>query len=135
MSLLLSVLAASAYAVGGVFMRKAEGFAHALPTAMVFICFGVGAALQTLAMRRSELTVNYILVLGLEAALALLLGVAWLGESVSLLRLAGVALIVAGVVSLRLEEGRGARPGGPRPGDRGADMGPVGGGRAALKSE
>ena len=133
MSLLFSLLAASAYAVGGVFMRKAEGFAHALPTAMVFLCFGVGAALQTLAMRRSEVTVNYILVLGLEAALALLLGVAWLGESVSLLRLAGVALIVTGVVSLKLEEGRGASSGGPRLPDRGAEVGPGGGVRAASK--
>ena len=133
MSLLLSLLAASAYAVGGVFMRKAEGFAHALPTAMVFLCFGVGAALQTLAMRRSEVTVNYILVLGLEAALALLLGVAWLGESVSLLRLGGVALIVTGVVSLKLEESRGASSGGPRLPDRGAEVGPGGGVRAASK--
>jgi len=124
-SLLFSLLAASAYAVGGVFMRKAEAFTHALPTALVFICFGVGAALQTLGMRRSELTVNYILVLGFEAALALLLGVAWLGESVSLLRLAGIALIVAGVVSLRLEEGRRASSGGRLLRDRGADVGPV----------
>jgi multidrug transporter EmrE-like cation transporter len=59
------------YTVGGVFMRKAEGFAHALPTVMVFPCFGTGAALQTLAMKRSEVSINYILVLGLEAALAL----------------------------------------------------------------
>lgn len=104
MSLFLSVLAAGAYTVGGLFMRKADGFAHALPAAMVFGCFGVGAALQTLAMRRSELSVNYILVLGLEAALALLLSIAWLGEAVSPLKLAGLVLILAGVMSLRLED-------------------------------
>ena len=103
MNLLLSLLAAGAYTVGGVFMRKAEGFAHALPAAMVFGCFCVGAALQTLAMRRSELSINYILVLGLEAALALLLGIGWLGEGLSPRKLAGLALILAGVMSLRLE--------------------------------
>jgi multidrug transporter EmrE-like cation transporter len=103
MNLLFSLLAAGAYTVGGLFMRKAEGFAHALPTAMVFGCFGVGAALQILAMRRSELSVNYILVLGLEAALALLLGIGWLGEALSPRKLAGLALILAGVMSLRLE--------------------------------
>ena len=85
-------------------MRKADGFAHALPAAMVFGCFGVGAALQTLAMKRSELSVNYILVLGLEAALALLLSIGWLGEAMSPRKLAGLALILAGVMSLRLEE-------------------------------
>ena len=103
MTLFLSLLAAGAYAVGGLFMRKAEGFAHALPAAVVFGCFGVGAALQILAMRRSELGVNYVLVLGLEAALALLLGIGWLGETLSTRKLAGLALILAGVMSLRLE--------------------------------
>jgi multidrug transporter EmrE-like cation transporter len=103
MNLLLSVLAAGAYTVGGLFMRKAEGFAHARPAAMVFGCFCVGAALQTMAMRRSELSINYILVLGLEAALALLLGIGWLGEALSPRKLAGLALILAGVMSLRLE--------------------------------
>jgi drug/metabolite transporter (DMT)-like permease len=72
---------------------------------MVFVCFCAGAAMQTLAMRRSEISVNYILVLGLEAALALVLGVAWLGEAVSPLKLAGVALIVVGVAALRSTEG------------------------------
>ena len=104
MNLLLSLLAASAYAVGGLFMRKAEGFAHALPAAMVFGCFCGGAALQTLAMRRSELSINYILVLGLEAALALVLGIGWLGGAPSSRKLAGLALILAGVMSLRQEE-------------------------------
>jgi multidrug transporter EmrE-like cation transporter len=109
MNLLLSALAAGFYTVGGLFMRKAEGFAHALPALMVFVCFGAGAALQTLAMRRSELSVTYIVVLGLEAGLALLLGVALLGEAPSPRKLAGLALILAGILALRLEE----RPRGP----------------------
>jgi multidrug transporter EmrE-like cation transporter len=104
MNLLLSLLAAGAYTVGGLFMRKAEGFAHAGPAAMVFGCFCLGAALQTLAMRRSELSINYILVLGLEAALALLLGVACLGEALSPRKVVGLALILVGVCSLRLAE-------------------------------
>jgi multidrug transporter EmrE-like cation transporter len=116
MNLLLSVLAAGSYTVGGLFMRKAEGFSHALPTAMVFVCFCAGATLQTLAMRRSELSINYILVLGLEAGLAVLLGVTWLGEAPSPLKLAGLALILAGVLSLRLEE----RPQGSAPTAAGA---------------
>jgi len=111
MDLLLSLLAAGAYTVGGLFMKRAEGFAHALPTALVFGCFCAGAALQTLAMRRSELSINYVLVLGLEAALALLLGIAYLGEGLSPRKLAGLALILAGVMSLRLE----GRPSAPAP--------------------
>lgn len=104
MNLLLSALAAGAYTVGGVFMRKADGFAHTLPASLVFACFGVGATLQTLAMRHSEVSINYVLVLGLEAGLALLFGTAWLGEALSPRKLAGLALILAGVLSLWLEQ-------------------------------
>jgi multidrug transporter EmrE-like cation transporter len=104
MNLLLSLLAAGAYTVGGVFMRKAEGFAYALPTGVMFACFCVGATLQTLAMRHSEVSINYPLVVGLEAMLAVLLGAAWLGERVSPPKLAGLTLILAGVLCLWLEE-------------------------------
>lgn len=110
MDLLLSALAAAAYAFGGLFMKKAEGFAHAAPAVMVFICFGLGATLQTLAMTRSEVSVNYVLVLGLEAALAVLLGTAWLEEALSLRRLTGLALILAGIISLRMEARSEAAP-------------------------
>jgi hypothetical protein len=71
---------------------------------MVFVCFGVGAALQTLSLRRSELSVNYVVVLGFEAGLAIVAGVGWLGEPLSARKLAGLALIIAGILSLRLEE-------------------------------
>lgn len=121
MDLLLSVLAAGSYTVGGLFMRKSQGFGQALPTVMVFACFGVGATLQTLAMRRSELSVNYVLVLGMEAGLALVLGVTFLGEAPSAPKLAGLALILAGILSLRLAKSRegsarcGPWPCGPTP--------------------
>jgi len=104
MSLLLSVLAAGAYVAGGLAMRRADGFTHAVPSALVFVGFCVGAALQTFAMRHSPLSINYVLVLGLEAALAVLLGTAWLGEALSPAKLAGLGLILAGVVLLRLPD-------------------------------
>jgi threonine/homoserine efflux transporter RhtA len=61
-------------------------------------------------MKRSEVSVNYVLVLGLEAALAVLLGTAWLDEALSLRRLAGLALILAGIISLRMEARSEAAP-------------------------
>jgi multidrug transporter EmrE-like cation transporter len=97
---LLCVLAAAAYVISGVCMRKAAGFSCALPSLMVFVCLCAGAVLQTLSLRRGELGVNYVVVLGLEAGLALLLGVTWLGESLSARKLVGIALILAGTLSL-----------------------------------
>jgi drug/metabolite transporter (DMT)-like permease len=49
------------------------------------------------------LEIEMNLVLGLEVALAFLLGIGWLGEALSARKLAALALILAGVMSLRLE--------------------------------
>jgi len=52
-------------------------------------------------MRHAEMTVTYIVVLGLEAIAALLLGLFFLGEGVTLVKLIGVLLIAVGIVVLR----------------------------------
>jgi multidrug transporter EmrE-like cation transporter len=61
----------------------------------------VGAALQTLAMKREDLAVTYLLVVGLESNLAFLFGVLWFSESCTPVRIAGVLLITGGIISLR----------------------------------
>ncbi len=101
MTLLLAALAAAAYAVGGVFMKHSAGLTQPRPSLAVFALFVAGAALQTLSMRDSLMSSNYLIVLGLEAAIALALGVALLGEGLSLVRAAGVVFVVIGVAILR----------------------------------
>jgi multidrug transporter EmrE-like cation transporter len=54
-----------------------------------------------LGMRRFDLGVAYIAVLGLEAALAFVLSVAVLHESYSVGRIIAIALILSGVALLR----------------------------------
>lgn len=101
MTLTMPILAALAFTLGGVFMKHADGLRHAGPVAGFVALFGVGAALQSQAMRRAELGPTYILVLGLEAILAFGLGVWLFGESVTPARVAAVVLIVAGIALLR----------------------------------
>lgn len=103
MSLFLSVLAACAYATGGIFMKQSDGLTRPAPSALIFVCFLAGAALQTWSMRGVAMSTNYIIVLGLEAAVALALGMAVFGEPLTLPKSAGVALVVAGVALLRLD--------------------------------
>jgi len=100
MYLLLAVTAALAYTVGGIFMKLSDGLSRLEPSMLVYLFFGVGPSMQSLAMRKAQLGVAYLFVLGLEAVLAFLFGVLWFRESHSFLKLCGVALVVAGIVML-----------------------------------
>ena len=102
MSTSLIVLAALAFSVGGYCMKLSHGLTRPGPSVMVFVLFGVGAALQAIAMRDQPMAVTYIAVLGLEALTAYALGALFLHEQSSLTKLSGVVLVVAGIVLLRL---------------------------------
>ena len=102
MNILLLVSAALSYSIEGYFMKLSDGLSRPGPTSLVLGLFCFGAILQTIAMRHGELSVTYILVLGLEAITALALGLLFLGEGVTALKLAGISLVVLGVVVLRV---------------------------------
>jgi len=95
------ILAALFFMVGGIFMKLSEGLTKFWPTMIVFALFVTGAALQTLAMKQEDLVVTYIVVVGLEAVLAFLIGVLVFSESCTPVRIAGVLLITGGIISLR----------------------------------
>jgi|ERR1700750_2467966 multidrug transporter EmrE-like cation transporter len=98
---ILTCLAALSFSIGGYFMKSAAGLTQFRPTMLMFAFFIAGASLQTIAMRGQQMVVTYIVVLGLEAITAYSLGVFLLKEGSSLARLAGVALVLAGIVVLR----------------------------------
>lgn len=103
MYMLLAILAALCFTSGGIFMKYADGVRHLLPVVGYVTLFGIGAMLQSLAMRGTELGATYILVLGLEAALAFGLGVVLFDELATMRKVAAVLLIAAGIVLLRVE--------------------------------
>jgi multidrug transporter EmrE-like cation transporter len=96
------ILAAIVYAIGGLCMKLSEGLSRPIPTALLFAMFALGAVLQTLGMRRADLGVGYIMVLGLEAVAALGLSIFVLNESSSISRLGAVAMIIVGILWLRI---------------------------------
>lgn len=100
--LALAASAAIAFALGGVAMKYSAGLTRPGPSIWIFILFGLGAALQTLAMRRTEMSLTYLLVLGLESLLAFGLGVAVFSEPATPMRIVAVALVTAGVLMLRM---------------------------------
>lgn len=101
MNTLLLITAAFSYSVGGYFMKLSDGLTKGGPTVLVFSLFAFGALLQTIAMRQGEMSVSYIVVLGLEAITALLLGLFFLGEGVTLVKLVGILFVCIGILVLR----------------------------------
>ncbi len=93
----LSLVAALCFVAGGAFMKVSSGFARPGAGALALGLFLAGAVAQTLAMKHGEMGVSYVFILGLEAVLAFAIGASLFRESVSALKLVGVALIVDGI--------------------------------------
>jgi multidrug transporter EmrE-like cation transporter len=100
MILAMSIAAALAYTIGGIFMKLSAGLTILVPSLLVYLCFGIGASLQAMLTAKSQLGVSYVLVLGLETILAVGFGTMFFKESYSWLGLCGVVLVVAGVAIL-----------------------------------
>jgi multidrug transporter EmrE-like cation transporter len=100
MILAMSIAAALAYTIGGICMKLSAGLTILAPSLLVYLCFGIGASLQTMLTVKSQLGVSYVLVLGLETILAVGFGTLFFKESYSWLGLSGVVLVVAGVAIL-----------------------------------
>ena len=101
MNLVLLIAASALFAAGGLFMKFSDGLTKLIPSIVLFVLFCAGAACQTIAMRRADMGVVYIFVLGLEAVIAMLLSVLVLGERTTATRISAVVLVVAGIVLLR----------------------------------
>lgn len=101
MPIFLLVLAAAAFATGGLFMKYSEGLTRLVPSVLVFLLFAFGAACQAKAMLRMEMGVTYVVVLGFEALTASLLSVVVLHERMNGMRALAVVVIVFGMALLQ----------------------------------
>ncbi|MCG9891563.1 MAG: SMR family transporter [Thermosynechococcaceae cyanobacterium MS004] len=97
----MAIAAALSFTVGGIFMQMSEGLSKLLPTLLLYGMFVTGASFQTLAMRKSEMGITYLLVLGLESVLAVIFSILFFKEGYSVPKLLGIFLIVLGVSFLR----------------------------------
>lgn len=85
-------------------IKSTEGFTRLGPTLLSLGLMGGSFYLLGLAMRDLPTSTGYAVWVGIGAAGTALLGMLFLGESRSTLRLVSLALIVLGVIGLRLTE-------------------------------
>lgn len=82
-------------------MKASSGATSLRSTVAFLFLFIVGALLQARAMRRADMSVVYVAVLGLEAVAVVIFSVGFLREAFSWRRGLAVAMIIAGVMMLR----------------------------------
>ena len=85
-------------------MKFTEGFTRLGPTLFSFALMGGSFYLLGLAMRDLPTSSSYAIWVGIGAVGTTLVGILFLGETRSALRLISIILIVLGVIGLRLAE-------------------------------
>lgn len=92
-------------AVWALSMKLSDGFTKVVPSAITMIAAGTSFWLLAYAMKSLPLGTVYAVWVGIGIIGTFLVGVLWLGESVTPLRIASAGLILIGVIGLRLSEG------------------------------
>ena len=83
-------------------MKQSQGFTRLGPTLVTFAAMLVSFGLLSLSMRSLPLGTAYTVWTGIGAVGAFIVGITVLGEAVTPLRIAAAALIVSGLVLMKL---------------------------------
>jgi quaternary ammonium compound-resistance protein SugE len=102
MSWLLLVAAGILEIVWAYFMKQSQGFSRLGPSVITLVAMIASFGLLSIAMRALPLGTAYTIWTGIGAVGAFLVGIFILGESSNPMRLAAAALIVSGLVLMKL---------------------------------
>jgi quaternary ammonium compound-resistance protein SugE len=83
-------------------MKYSEGFTKLVPSALMVIALGASIWFLTIAVRTLPLGTSYAVWTGIGAVGGMIAGIMLFGESASAMRIASAALIVSGIVGLKL---------------------------------
>ncbi|MBM7059711.1 quaternary ammonium compound efflux SMR transporter SugE [Pseudomonas sp. UL073] len=87
------------WAVG---LKYTDGFTRPLPTALTIAAMAVSLGLLGLAMKELPLGTAYAVWTGVGAVGTVIAGIILFGESMALIRVASVALIICGLIGLKI---------------------------------
>ena len=97
---LLGAIAAEVVATS--FMKSTEGFTRLWPTVVVLGGYVISFVLLAQAVKGVQVSVAYALWSALGTAAIVAIGAAFLGEPITVVKVAGISLIIAGVVTLNV---------------------------------
>ncbi|MEM6656982.1 MAG: multidrug efflux SMR transporter [Pseudomonadota bacterium] len=88
--------------VWAVAMKQSAGFTRLWPTAIMGVSMVGSFGLLALAMRDLPLGTAYVIWTGIGAVGAFMVGIMFLGEMITPIRILAAALIVSGLVAMKL---------------------------------
>jgi small multidrug resistance pump len=88
--------------VGTLFLRFTDGFTRPLPSIVVIATYVASLWLTALALKTLEISLAYAVWAGVGTAAIAIIGMAALGETVNVLKLASIVLVISGVIGLNL---------------------------------
>jgi quaternary ammonium compound-resistance protein SugE len=83
-------------------LKYTEGFTRPLPTLWTVAAMGISLWLLGIAMKSLPVGTAYSVWVGVGAAGTVILGIVLFGEPANIARLVSVALIITGIIGLRL---------------------------------
>ncbi|ELV9573417.1 quaternary ammonium compound efflux SMR transporter SugE [Escherichia coli] len=102
MSWIILVIAGLLEVVWAVGLKYTHGFSHLTPSVITVTAMIVSMALLAWAMKSLPVGTAYAVWTGIGAVGAAITGIVLLGESANPMRLASLALIVLGIIGLKL---------------------------------
>jgi quaternary ammonium compound-resistance protein SugE len=84
------------------FMKQSHGFTRVVPSVITLVAMLASVLLLAYSMRTLPLGTAYTIWTGIGAVGAFVVGIALLGEHVGAMRLAAAALILSGIVLMKL---------------------------------
>lgn len=83
-------------------MKQSEGFSKLIPSVLTIILMIISFALLSISMKTLPLGTAYAIWTGIGAVGAFIVGIFFLGEQASAMRIASAVLIFSGIVGLKL---------------------------------
>ncbi|NEP43054.1 MAG: multidrug efflux SMR transporter [Okeania sp. SIO2H7] len=99
------ILAIALETAGTICVKLSENFSHLLPSILVFVLYGISfVVFLPLSYKSIEPSVVYAVWAGLGAVFVTLIGVFAMHESITFLQSIAIAMIILGVISLKLNQ-------------------------------
>ncbi len=94
--------------VGTTCMKLSDGFAHMVPSVLVFVFYAASFTMMIHVLKTLDLGITYAVWSGVGTALVAVIGVIWFHETMTPLKIASIAFIVIGVAGLNMASGQGS---------------------------
>ncbi|OGO27996.1 MAG: hypothetical protein A2136_06055 [Chloroflexi bacterium RBG_16_54_11] len=89
--------------VGTTLMKVSQGLTRLVPSVLMFVMYAISFVFMAFALKKIEVSTAYAIWSGLGTALIAGIGIYWFQESLTLPKVVGTVLVIAGVVLLNLK--------------------------------